>query len=112
MFLAGVVMSAAILPASAQNDTGFVTGADLLKTCNDSSLAAQALCTGYLEGVADDQGSNGGPCVPPGIDIAKVKDAVLKYISVNPVTLRYKASRLAAIAFEGNWVCPTTPKPN
>lgn len=109
----GILLLTVTTPLTAATVTGFVGIDDLWHRCISPKEAEASECTAYVAGIVDflevDRAVKGLPaCVPPGVTLIQVRQAVtraiLHYVATKPNVPRAAAS-LAAIAITDKW-CP------
>ena len=93
----------------------FENGNQLLQSCTQTDTFSQALCMGYVEGIADEvalvQSFNKSPsCIPPGVVVKQLVDVVVKSLRQKPETRNSEAALLATAAFAEAWPCSDIKK--
>ena len=96
----------------------YKTGNELLQLCRSDLAANQAICLGYITGVADALESNDAAvakdgrdgdkrrvCVSTGVTIGQLQRVVVKYITDHSENLDYNASDLVASALARDFPC-------
>ena len=100
-----------------------LSGNELKQHCNDESIYANGICTGYVIGVARGSASwhneiknylsDALPeeliephCIPENVSLGQLRDIVKKYLENNPEVLHYDAASLVLLAFHYSFDCP------
>ena len=104
-------LTAMLLPAGAgQAAWVYYSGNDLWKACNDGTAWGNAICVGFILGVADAQEISNGiatlrACKPDGIAGTQVKDIAVQFMQNNPQTRHYPAATLVAQSLSVAFPC-------
>ena len=88
----------------------YYSGNDLWKACNDGTTWGNAICTGFILGVADAQELSDGivklrACKPNGIAGTQVKDIAVQFLKNNPQTRHHAAAALVAQSLSEAFRC-------
>ena len=90
----------------------FLTGAELLETCESDSVTNQSVCTGFLMGINDitqayDTWGDLSKefCIPVGVGTSQLEKVVIKGLNERPEKLHLTASSQVVIVFKKAFPC-------
>jgi Rap1a immunity proteins len=108
--LAGVVVAAALIPASARA-VDFENGNQLYERCVEpGGTFSEGMCYGYVVGITDALGggasiAGSSACIPVGVKIRQVMDIAKQFLTAHPEKRQNAADGLVAEALERAFPC-------
>jgi len=102
-----VSMALMSMPYTAFAD--FFTGNQLHEVCRSAAPYSEAICSGYVVGIADVMASdrlNGfTACLPTTVTVRQISDVVSTYLQQHPEMRHYSASSIVAYALSESFPC-------
>ncbi len=103
--LSGLVLGLGMVGAARPASAAFISEERLLRACAAHDPASEADCAGYIVGVADTALQRGEVCVPAGVAVRSLREAVLAELRRHPAP---EANAAAAVsgALRTLYPCP------
>jgi len=107
-----LIAAVLLIGASHGAMAGFQTGNTLLALCENGHAGNRAMCSGYLQGIADSELLVNDPqnfvpliCIPTGVDGSQIEKVFVKYANENPEKLHILAAAIVSSAFIKAFPC-------